>query len=318
MRSRRIVAVMVAYNRAELLQEALRALLSQTRPVDDIVVIDNASTDDSFEVARREAPGAHVIRLTENTGGAGGFAAGIALALAECAPDWVWVMDDDTIPTPTALEALERTLDESADARRLAALASRVEWMNGEEHPMNTPRERPFVSADERRRAREVDCLPVRSVSFVSSMYRADAIRKYGLPIADYFIWNDDFEFSTRLLRRSRGLFVPASVVVHKTKALASTDGDPGPRFYYEVRNKLWMFFRSASLGPLEKAVYGASSLARWARTVVTSADRAVLVDGLRRGLRDGMRGGPRRNGDILRGAGAPHPVIEMAERVGQ
>ena len=107
---------------------------------------------------------------------------------------------------------------------------------------MNTPRQKPFVSRDERIAAARHGGIAIRSTSFVSMLVRADVVREVGLPIADYFIWNDDFEYSTRALRGRRGIHVPASVVVHKTKVLGSTDADPGPRFYYEVRNKLWMF----------------------------------------------------------------------------
>jgi len=46
----------------------------------------------------------------------------------------------------------------------------------------------------------------------------------------DYFLWNDDFEFTTRLLRGNTGLLCAASVVVHKTKTFGSTDVDPGDR----------------------------------------------------------------------------------------
>ncbi|GMA28000.1 glycosyltransferase [Arenivirga flava] len=104
----RVVAVIAAWNRRDLLREALEALLAQTVPLAGIVVVDNGSDDDSAEVAAQTAPDAVVVRFDRNTGGAGGFAAGIAHAL-ELQPDWIWAMDDDTIPTPSALQALLAT-----------------------------------------------------------------------------------------------------------------------------------------------------------------------------------------------------------------
>ena len=62
--------------------------------------------------------------------------------------------------------------------------------------------------------------------------------------------------------------------MLHKTKVFGSTDADPGERFFYEVRNKVWLFTRSRGLRPAEKAVYGASTLRRWARTFARSEDR--------------------------------------------
>jgi GT2 family glycosyltransferase len=136
--------------------------------------------------------------------------------------------------------------------------------------------------------------VPIRSASFVSVLVDAPVVRERGLPIADYFLWNDDFEFTTRVIRGRDALFCPASVVVHKTATFGSTDADPGERFYYEVRNKMWLFSRSRGLSPWEKAVYGGSTLRRWARTAARSSDRRTLVSAARRGIVDGIRTKPR------------------------
>jgi glycosyltransferase involved in cell wall biosynthesis len=173
---------------------------------------------------------------------------------------------------------------------------------------MNTPRPKPGATAAERRAASAVGCVPIRSASFVSVMCDTDVVRARGLPVADYFLWNDDFEYSTRLIRSRVGLSVPGSVVVHKTASFGATDADPGERFYFEVRNKVWLFTRSRGLGPAEKVVYGGSTLRRWGRTFARSGDRRTLARGLRRGLRDGLLTRPRSNGAVLTAAGwSPH-----------
>lgn len=306
----RVVVVVVAHDRRDLLAEVLDALSAQTVPPAKVVVVDNASADDSVQVARSAGELVDLVELHRNTGGAGGFAAGMAVALTDHAPDWLWLMDDDTVPTPTALEQL---LD--AVGRSGAVVAgSRVEWTDGSPHPMNTPRRKAMVGSAERTAAEASGTFPVRSTSFVSMLVRADVVRRAGLPIADYFIWNDDFEYSTRVLRGRRGVHVPASVVVHKTKQLASTDADPGARFYYEVRNKLWMFRHSRGLAAWEKALYGGSTLLRWARTLARSTDRAVLADGWRRGWADGTRYRPRPNRDALAGLGRASAAVAAVE----
>ncbi|MFF2389859.1 glycosyltransferase [Agromyces sp. NPDC058104] len=306
----RVVAVVVAYNRAELLAEVLDALGAQRAALAKVVVVDNASTDASADVARAAGELIDLVTLPRNTGGAGGFAAGMAVALSDHEPDWLWLMDDDTVPTEGALAELLGAVDGTEHV----VAGSRVVWHDGTEHPMNTPREKPFVGKAERVAAARRGGIPIRSTSFVSMLVRADVVREIGLPIADYFIWNDDFEYSTRALRGRRGLHVPASVVVHKTKMLGATDADPGPRFYYEVRNKLWMFRRSQSLGRFEKAVYGASSVRRWIRTFARSADRAVLRDGWRRGYHDGTRTRPRPNAMALAGLGRASEAVQQVE----
>ena len=307
----RTVAVVVAYNRRDLLIEVLDALAGQTTPVAAIVVVDNASTDDTATVVRERYPHVDLVSVARNTGGAGGFAIGAARAVVRQAADLVWLMDDDTVPTDTALEAL---LASVGDDSTVTIAGSRVVWTDGQDHPMNTPRPKPFVSAAERSAAEARGAMPVRSTSFVSMLERADAVREHGLPIADYFIWNDDFEYSMRLLRRSRGFFVPGSVVVHKTVKLGATDVDPGARFYYEVRNKVWLIRLARGLSPAEKVLYTGSSLLRWARTFRASADRPLLLTGLRSGLRDGFRGRPRPNRVVLAGLGEASDDVAACE----
>ncbi|HET6651672.1 MAG TPA: glycosyltransferase, partial [Nocardioides sp.] len=71
-----------------------------------------------------------------------------------------------------------------------------------------------------------------------------------------------------------------------------------------EVRNKVWMFTRSRSLSAREKAMYGAATARRWARTFRASDDRATLRRGLRTGLAAGLRRAPRANVAVLEPAG--------------
>lgn len=298
----RVVAVIVAYNRRDLLLECLQALRDQTRTLDEVVVVDNASSDGSADAVAELFADVDLVRLPVNTGGAGGFAIGIERAIDARHADLVWIMDDDTIPTATALE---RLLEARAALRETPAiLASRVVWTDGLDHPMNTPRAKPIASVAERRDAAAAACLPVRSASFVSLLVEADAVRVSGAPVAEYFIWNDDFEFTSRILRRRRGVFVPASVVLHKTKARADTDADPGARFYYEVRNKLWLFRRSAALAWYELPLYGAATARRWTRTFLRSPDRATIRDGFRRGWHDGTASSPRSNDEFFASLG--------------
>ena len=155
--------------------------------------------------------------------------------------------------------------------------------------------------------------MPIRSASFVSILVDAALTRQRGLPQADYFLWNDDFEFTTRLLRGQAGLLCPASVVVHKTAAFGGTDNDPGPRFFYEVRNKIWMLRSGAALAPAERVMYGGSTLRRWARTFAKSRDRRALRSSLAKGIAAGVRTQPRPTAEVLADVGLP----ETARRPG-
>ncbi|WP_314508443.1 glycosyltransferase, partial [uncultured Rothia sp.] len=96
----RAVAVVVTYNRRDLLPKTLAGIASgRMRPV-AVVIVDNASTDDTaayLDSLEYDLP-VDRITLRQNMGGAGGFAVGIDRALERHNPDLVWVMDDDTEP----------------------------------------------------------------------------------------------------------------------------------------------------------------------------------------------------------------------------
>jgi len=297
----RVIAVIVTYNRRDLLLESLAAVQEQKRRPDAVIVIDNASADGAAAAVRAAFPAVRLVELGANYGGAGGFAFGFAQALADGA-DLIWAMDDDTVPEPGALAALldART---AYPGRAPAVVASAVVWTDGRPHPMNTPRPKPFAPSSEREAAAACGCVPIRSASFVSILVDGGQCRRRGLPQADFFLWNDDFEFTTRLLRGNTGLLCPDSVVVHKTKTFGGTDVDPGGRFFYEVRNKVWTL-RTPALAPLERLLYGGATVRRWVRTYAGSADRRGLRRSFARGLVAGVRTRPRPNEQVLPGSG--------------
>lgn len=304
MSSPRVVAVLVSFNREELLRKAVVAISQAARTPDALVIVDNASTDGSVDYLRSlQLPfDFELVELKKNTGGAGGFTVGMAHALANHQPDLLWIMDDDTEPhRETLSEALELWQSYPV-AEAPALIASRVLWTDGRDHPMNSPRTRVGSSAAQKSRAAKFFARPIRSASFVSLFVSAEAIRGDGLPIVDYFLWNDDFEFTARLARHRIALASEKSTVSHHTKVFDSNTVDIGERFYFEVRNKLWMFTRSSALSTGERLLYGGSSLRRWFAMVQRSSSRKVVLRAGWKGLREGLFSQPRSNEQALAG----------------
>ena len=243
-----VCAVVVTHNRRELLREALQALLTQSAPVERILVIDNASSDGTDAMLRSEFDGqaqVEVVRLTTNVGGAGGFHEGIRRA-AEGTQEWLWLLDDDTIARPDTLEELLAAWRRFPDGEKPELLASQAWWSDGGVHPMNMPHFR-HEEANFEFRAIERGTISIRTATFVSLLMRRRCVAEFGLPFADYFIWRDDIEYSGRILRDRLGVLVPRSIVIHKTATKYGPAQGSAERFYYFVRNGVWMHMRSSA-----------------------------------------------------------------------
>ena len=288
-----VCAVVVTYNRKNLLLECLEALLKQTRPPDEIIVIDNASIDGTDHIIRSEFPQVTYIRLPKNTGGAGGFYEGIKLA-CEKRYDWVWVMDDDAIPMPDALEKLLTSLNLCNDC--VGLLCSNVIWMDGYPHIMNVPQISTLIPSKEGtvpfNQLINYGLIRIYACSFVSVLISSVAINTVGLPIKEMFIYGDDIEFTNRVSKCFPCYYVPNSNVLHKTKYNFGTDietatSDKVWSYYFQTRN---IFYLRRQRGTLSMLKY---CLIDWPHTVYKALKRKsckfyavwVLTKGLIAGI---------------------------------
>ena len=233
-----IHAVVVTRNRLPLLKECIAGLDAQTRPLDRIIVVDNDSSDGTPQwLATQKA----TVFRQPNSGGAGGFHRGIAEAYAQGA-EWIWVMDDDSIPEPAALERL--TASTFFGDQRTGFLASLVLWTDGQVHQMNVLP--PAAPAQWTCRVLQDRAIPVQRGTFVGMLIARRAVEAVGLPFRQFEIWGDDTEYSRRILTRLSGLQILDSVVVHKTAENRSGYVFPVPRSSHwkwlrGIRNDLYI-----------------------------------------------------------------------------
>ncbi|HEV3229046.1 MAG TPA: glycosyltransferase family 2 protein [Solirubrobacteraceae bacterium] len=281
-----VCAIVVTHNRKEMLRRCLAALASQRRQPDRILVVDNASTDGTRAMIEHEYAGADLLTLPSNEGSSGGFHEGLKRAHADGA-EWMWLMDDDTIPEPDALaELLDAPGRLSADAPP-TLLASKVVWRDGRVHPMN------FPTPERSRMERVIDgaergLLPLRSATWVSLLVHRGAVDRHGLPLKHFFIWSDDIEYTSRMvLSGDLSYLVPTSVALHDTEAPHGPESAPPGRFYYHVRNTVFMIRGPARPGRdklLRVWVLVSSTVAYLVRNPSAASAAAVI-----RGLRDGL-----------------------------
>lgn len=98
----KVGAIIITYNRKELLKECIESILSGT-VVPDIIVVDNASTDGTSDLVKNYP--VNYLRLDRNLGPAGGAEAGQRYAYRH-GYDFVWMLDDDVVVSKDALEVL--------------------------------------------------------------------------------------------------------------------------------------------------------------------------------------------------------------------
>jgi rhamnopyranosyl-N-acetylglucosaminyl-diphospho-decaprenol beta-1,3/1,4-galactofuranosyltransferase len=195
--SRRVVAVVVTWNRRALLERIVSAVNAQTRLPDELVVVDNASTDGSVDMVKTlDGPvPLRVVALPTNTGGAGGFHAGLEAAMSASA-DLVWLMDDDGLPPPDCLERLLEH-DERFDFWGPAVVAENDRARLC--FPIRLPGRAAVVHdlVDVERAA--VDGIVEDIViPFNGVLVTRDLVERIGLPREEFFIWGDDVEYFWR------------------------------------------------------------------------------------------------------------------------
>ena len=244
----KIVAVVVTYNRKDLLIECLEHLLNQTFNTFDILIIDNHSTDQTKDAIEDYLYNPRIIYKDtgSNLGGAGGFQYGIKEAY-NLKYDYVWLMDDDSLSKPEALQKLVEAYDELDHP---GFLSSKVLWTDGELCKINIQRSsltKNIIEFNEK-------YIPAAIASFVSLYVSMDVIKDVGLPIKEFFIWTDDWEYTRRISLKYKCYVVTDSEVIHKTKSntganIAIDSEDRIERYRYAYRNEMYLYKREGIKG---------------------------------------------------------------------
>lgn len=314
----RISAVIVTFERLDALKETLRAVCAE--PLERILVVDNASRDRTADwLATQTDPRIQVMTLAENTGGSGGFEAGLAHFRANDPPDWCVLMDDDARPLPGAIEAFRArigTLRALSD-QPLGAVAAAVYNPDGTVCEMNRPSRNPFGQVSVFLRTilcsgREgfhlkpgdyaFDAPQLVDVgSFVGFFLGRAALQEIGPPRGDLFIYGDDVVYSLTLRQAGFSIaFAPAVRFAHACGSL-SEGGITRPlwKVYYLCRNGV-LIARTAA-GPLLFPLALAWYLLAWSRKarLYAADERALYRRLLWRGVRDGLRGAMGRRADL-------------------
>ncbi|KAF1680114.1 glycosyltransferase family 2 protein [Veillonella sp. R32] len=253
----KIVAIVVTYNRLNLFRECILNLLKEKNSI-DILVIDNNSCDGTRQfVERLKCYNDNIIyhNTGKNIGGAGGFSLGLRMA-TELGYEYAWVMDDDCIVQKNTLKIF---MDfDKKNKGKYGFLSSKVVWKDSSLCTMNVQRKGVYKNIDVNDTKHDV--VKIKMASFVSLFLPTKIIRKVGLPIKDFFIWTDDWEYTRRISRYYSCYLLNDSVVVHKCKSnqganISTADWNMIDRFKYLYRNDVYLYRREGICGWLYQSI---------------------------------------------------------------
>jgi len=210
----RVTAVIPTWNRRDLLLNLFDSLAVQTRPFDEIIVVDNGSTDDSADLAERA--GAKVLRLGQNVG----FAAAVNRGIESAEADWVAILNNDVTFEPDWLEKLlaapedgwfasgkllqagdPSRLDGTFDEISRGACASRCGSGKPDGPAWNQARR-------------------IRFAPMTAAIFRRQLFRELGDLDETFGSYLEDVDFGLRCAVAGReGVYVPSAVAYHRGSA---------------------------------------------------------------------------------------------------
>jgi len=241
-----VAAVVITFQRKDMLRRTLEGLAVQERPVDEIVVIDNATTDGTAAMLEREFPQVTCLRMEENIGPAGALEVGFDYVHGR-GHRWAWTSSDDIVAKPEALKTLLATAEQLGDDR-LGLLCCWFEpvsthyFHNGAlwKHRVVQQQWPPLGSPP----------YPTDIMTFKGTLISMAMVPEIGLPVGDYFLMMEEYEYCLRAIRAGfRHYALPVELLV-------PLEAEPPGRYppwrgYYQVRNHLAMALHRRSPGEL-------------------------------------------------------------------
>lgn len=288
--------VVVTFNRSHLLQGLLDSIMQMDPKPGRVVIIDNASSDDTTDVvdSYRSRLGTEIVyrRLETNTGGSGGFSEGMRTAY-ELGSEWIWLMDDDVEVLPEGLARMGAWAPrfKSIQGRRYDYDGSPFYWQYRIAERMGIPI--PFAPAG----FDATGFKPMNSGCFEGMFIHRSIVKEIGLPDPRFFIYWDDQMYGWLASRKTQAVIVD-EFVLRRTREIKQWDmgirhmnASSNAYRYYIMRNRAYLKQYYRQHGVYAPALFALGT----AMTFVKELIRLVFVErtvrgtsNLFRGLRDG------------------------------
>ncbi|MBM6612281.1 glycosyltransferase [Citrobacter portucalensis] len=200
-----VVAIIVTYNRKALLRKVIAAVSDQSYSVSTVIIVDNNSTDGTYDFIADQLSEHIIYRNTGgNLGGAGGFYFGFKEA-EKYNYDYLWLMDDDLMPVPSCLEHLIGSAQQGISQ----PIRYNIDETCAELSPLTYDLSNPFKINPKGKTIKEyinnLSVLPrtiaIAAIPFEGPLIHRNVVNKVGFPEPRFFIFCDDIEYAIKTTR---------------------------------------------------------------------------------------------------------------------
>lgn len=235
------IPVIVTFNRKDKLITAIQSVLDQTIKPQKVLIVDNHSDDGTQDLVRKnyqdeiENGLIDYHYLPENIGGSGGFSKGVEYA-SEYETDYIAVSDDDAFYKKDYFEKISDAAKENPAVKAFQGVAYDS---NSDKVSIQGKKIINWNSLDSENIKMQKKAIYADLATFVGFVFTREIVSKVGYPVNDFFIWNDDAEYSLRMRNITKILQVKNAIVDHAGTQRVGGALTPIWKTYYGFRNKI-------------------------------------------------------------------------------
>ena len=300
---RRVCAVIVTYNRPELLCRCVKRLFEQDYPIDVLIYDNHSSTDTKAALCAEGLLTEKVFYFyaDENTGGSGGFHNGMKMALEKGYDDLLLMDDDGYAINAHTVSTLMRKRENVGE---LAILNSLVVC---DENSLQLSFSLDRCYDGNEMRARAVNGLLKDLVSpFNGTLVSAAAVDRIGYPRKDFFVYGDETEYTLRAKKNGVALYTAVDSLYYHPTNVGSMKKILG--FNFSVSDvPMWkVYCSSRNTTYFTKLYYGKATVLKsilrsYINVALCKSKKRLRLQYTTRGIRDGLRGDFSKKLDLTR-----------------
>jgi len=275
----KVFIVILNYNGRETLKKCLLSIFKNDYPNFEIVLVDNNSTDGSFEIAKTNFSKAHLIKNKENFGFAAGNNVGIRFALERMA-DFVLLLSNDAEAEKDFLSRLISAAEKnnkagifsplifSMDSRQIQFSKGKISWFR--------------TKAFREKKIKTEDGWETDFATGSAMLIKKEVFKKAGLLDEDYFLFWADIDFSLRALRAGfENMVVASSWIYRQKKSKISQESD----VYWEAISRRVFFKKNTRifLAPWVKIYLALEGIKNFMESLNSKNEVATIIKKARR-----------------------------------